>query len=356
MNTLLSLKCLRFLPLIAVALLLAHSRAFADPSHNTSYGIGALQGNAGAFNTGIGYFALHKNDDVLGNTAVGADAMGDNTTGERNTANGWQALTENTIGNKNVAVGARAAFSVKTGSQNTVVGSEALDSGNVNTDTGSNNIAVGYQAGRNLVSGSNNNIEIGNQGVTGDSSTIRIGDSNQTRTFIAGISGVAVSGAGVLVNASGQLGVAASSARFKDDIKPMDKASETILGLNPVSFHYKEDIDPAGTSQFGLVAEEVEKVNPDLVVRDKEGKPYTVRYDAVNAMLLNEFLKEHRKVEQQGRTIKEQEATIAQLKQDFQSRLAQEEKEIEALTAGLQKVSAQVEMSKSAPQMAENHR
>src|SRR5205814_6595115 len=118
----------------------------------------------------------------------------------------------------------------------------------------------------------------------------------QNGTFIAGISGVAVSGAQVVVNASGKLGVAASSARFKEAIKPMDKSSESILALKPVTFRYKQELDPDGIPQFGLVAEEVEKVNPDLVVRDEEGKPYTVRYEAVNAMLLNEFLNEHRTV------------------------------------------------------------
>jgi len=137
-----------------------------------------------------------------------------------------------------------------------------------------------------------------------------------------------------------------SSRRFKKDIATMDNASEAILSLKPVTFHYKSD--KTGTPQFGLIAEEVAKVNPTLVLPDKEGKPYTVRYDAVNAMLLNEFLKAHHKIE-------EQEATIAQLKQDFQSKLAEQQKQIEALTAGLQKVSAQVEMNRTAPQMVVNN-
>jgi hypothetical protein len=166
-------------------------------------------------------------------------------------------------------------------------------------------------------------------------------------------------GVGVIIDTNGHLGTVVSSARFKDEIKPMDKASEAILALEPVTFHYKQELDPAGIPQFGLVAEQVEKVNPDLVARDAEGKVFTVRYEAVNAMLLNEFLKEHRKVEQQ-------EATIAQLKKDFQSKLAEQEKDfqataerqqtqIEALTAGLQRVSAQVEMSRPAPQMVLNN-
>jgi predicted ribosome quality control (RQC) complex YloA/Tae2 family protein len=151
----------------------------------------------------------------------------------------------------------------------------------------------------------------------------------------------------VYIDTAGQLGTAISSRRFKTDIKAMDKASEAILALKPVTFHYKSHT--TGTPQFGLIAEEVAEVNPDLVVRDTSGEPYTVRYDAVNAMLLNEFLKEHRKVE-------EQKATIGQLKQDFQSKLAKQQRQIEALTTGLQKVSDRLELSKSAPQMAGNNR
>jgi hypothetical protein len=156
-------------------------------------------------------------------------------------------------------------------------------------------------------------------------------------------------GTPVFINANGQLGTTPSSARFKDEIKPMDKASEAILALKPVTFRYKKELDPDGIRQFGLVAEDVAKVNPDLVIRDAEGKVYTVRYEAVNAMLLNEFLKEHR-------TIEEQKATIAQLKQDFQSTLAEQQKQIQALTAGLQKVSTHLELSKPAAQtVVDNH-
>jgi hypothetical protein len=231
-------------------------------------------------------------------------------------------------------VGSGALGDNKNGDSNTAVGENAL-----RHSTGGENIALGTNAGSNLTTG-NSNIYIGNSGESAESSTIRIG-FDQDRTFIAGISGVAVSGAGVVVNASGQLGVAASSARFKKDIKPMDKASKAILGLKPVSFHYKKDIDAAGTSQFGLVAEEVEKVNPDLVVHDKEGKPFTVRYDAVNAMLLNEFLKEHRKVEKL-------EALVAQQRKDFEAALTD-------LKGQIQKVSAQLELNKPAPQTVLNN-
>ena len=175
----------------------------------------------------------------------------------------------------------------------------------VRNTTGSSNIALGANAGGNLTIG-NNNIDIGNAGVAAEANTVRVGmQGTQRRTFIAGISGVAVAGSTVVVNASGQLGIAASSERFKDEIKPMDKASEAILALQPVTFYYKKEIDPTRTSQFGLVAEDVEKVNPALVMRDEQGKPYGVRYDKVNAMLLNEFLKEHRKNEEQEKTIAE---------------------------------------------------
>jgi hypothetical protein len=204
----------------------------------------------------------------------------------------------------------------------------------VSNTTGNNNIALGNSAGSSLTTGSNN-IAIGNTGVAAESNTIRIGvQGTQSATYIAGIRAITVPGGlGVFVDANGRLGTATSSGRFKEEIKAMDKASEAILALKPVTFRYKHELDPEGIAQFGLVAEEVEKINPNLVVRDKEGKPHTVRYDAVNAMLLNEFLKEHRKNE-------DQEATIARL-----------QKQIEALAADLQKMSAQLELAK-APQVA----
>ena len=194
---------------------------------------------------------------------------------------------------------------------------------------------MGFNAGANLTTG-NSNIDIGALGVAAESATIRIGvQGTQTRTFVAGISGSPITGTSVVVNSTGRLGTVASSQRFKDDIKAMDKASEAILALKPVTFHYKKEVDPDGIPQFGLVAEEVEKVNPDLVARDAKGEVYTVRYEAVNAMLLNEFLKEHCKVEK--------------LTKDFRATVAQQQKQIEALTAGLQKVSDQLELNKPAP-------
>ena len=201
------------------------------------------------------------------------------------------------------------------------------------------------------------NIVIGNIGLAGESNTIRIGGNvfghgPQTAAFIAGISGTAVMGDAVVVDANGQLGTVASSARFKKNIKPMDKTSEAILALEPVSFQYRSD--SKGTPQFGLIAEEVAKVNPDLVVRNRNDEIYSVRYEAVNAMLLNEFLKEHKMVEKQ-------EATITRLTKDFQTVSTQQRNEIQLLSAQLkeqaaqiQKVSAQLEASKPAPQVVNN--
>jgi trimeric autotransporter adhesin len=304
--------------------------------NNTANGFGALSSNtAGANNTATGASALANNTTISGvsgrnNTATGQAALFSNTTGVNNTADGFEALLDNTTGIRNTATGVNALFSNTTGGRNTANGFDALFG-----NTGSNNIGLGNNAGINLTTGSNN-IDIGNVGAGGESNTIRIGSAH-TRTFINGISGAVVSGAAVVVNAGGQLGVAASSARFKDAIKPMDKASEAILALKPVTFRYKKELDPESIPQFGLIAEDVAKVNPDLVARDAKGEVYTVRYEAVNAMLLNEFLKEHRKVEQQ-------EATIAR-----------QQKQIEALTTGLQKVSDQLEVSKPARQMVSNN-
>jgi trimeric autotransporter adhesin len=303
---------------------------------NTVLGDDALFSlTTGFSNTALGFNALLSNTIGRENTAIGAHALQDNTEGYENTASGTNALSSNTEGVRNTATGAYALNSNTSGFSNISTGNFAL----FNNTTGSLNIAIGFQAGINLTTG-NNNIDIGNAGVAGESKTIRIGSrGNQRNTFIAGISGATVpTGVAVIVDASGHLGTTTSSTRFKEAIKPMDKTSEAILALKPVTFHYKQEIDPDATPQFGLVAEDVEKVNPDLVARDDQGKPYTVRYEAVNAMLLNEFLKEHRKNE-------EQEATIAK-----------QQKQIEALTTGLQKVSTQLELSKSAPQtVVDNH-
>jgi len=299
---------------------------------NTANGPEALQANmTGHDNTASGFQALFNNVSGDFNTATGVNALLSNT-GNNNTADGADALQNNTTGFQNVASGAVALFSNMSGHDNTASGFQAL----LNNTTGSNNIALGARAGSNLTTGSNN-IDIGAAGSGNEANTIRIGKTGtQQRAFIAGISGKIVpNGVGVIINPSGQLGTIQSSARFKDDVKPMDKASEAILALKPVSFRYKEELDPDKIPQFGLIAEEVEKVDPDLVVRDEDGKVSSVRYEAVNAMLLNEFLKEHHKNE-------EQQATIAR-----------QQKQIEALTAGLQKVSAQ--LAAASPSLADSN-
>ena len=195
------------------------------------------------------------------------------------------------------------------------------------------------------------NIDIGSPGLPGEHDTIRIGSTNGIATFIDGIYGINVRGPNlqVYVNSGGQLGTNTSSRRFKEEIKPMDRVSEAILALKPVTFHYKTDAK--GTAQFGLIAEEVAEVNPDLVVPDKEGKPYSVCYDQVNAMLLNEFLKEHRRVQELESTLARQETSAARQ----QAAIVVQQKQIDALTAGLQKVSAQLESSKPPPQTALNN-
>jgi Chaperone of endosialidase len=307
---------------------------------NTVLGDDALLNNFGSANTAIGFNALLINTDGTDNTAIGDSALFNND-GSFNTATGSFAHYFNTTGSFNTATGLSALQSNTTGDGSTAIGTFALA---FNT-TGSGNIALGLGAGFSLTTG-DNNIDIGNGGVAGESNTIRIGtQGTQTATFIAGIRGVPISGGtAVGVNSNGQLGQRASSARFKEAIQPMDKASEAIFSLQPVTFRYKKALDPKALPQFGLVAEEVAKVNPDLVFADEQGKPFTVRYEEVNAMLLNEFLKEHRKG-------LEQDATIRQLKTE----LAQQQKEIKALSAQIQKVSAQVELSKPAPQTVLNN-
>ena len=266
-------------------------------------------------------------------------------------------------GNGNTAGGKGAFANDTTGNNNTADGAGAL---NHNT-TGSNNVAVGSNAGSKLTTGSNN-IDIGAVGAAGESNTIRIGhygsESLQKDTFIQGIFGSAIpNGVAVVANAAGHLGTVTSSARFKQDIAPMDKASESLLALQPVTFRYKAELDPDGIPQFGLIAEQVAKVNPNLVVRDAEGKINTVRYEAINAMLLNEFLKEHRKVEEQQATITGLKSAFAQQQQEFQAAIAQQQKQNSDLIAALrdqaakiQKVSDRVELRRPAPAMVVNQK
>ena len=356
---------------------------------NTATGAYALYSNRfGGYNTANGYDALSANSIGYYNTVTGADGLSNNTTDGNNTADGhwgscaWRgysgfvvnsgsyntaigvdALSKNTTANYNTATGYRALLSNATGIQNAANGALALSlnttgNGNVaegtgalHNNSGSLNVAIGYNAGANLTTGSNN-IDIA-LGVAGESNTMRIGTVRQTATFVAGIRGITTGNANavpVLIDSAGQLGTASSSRRFKHEIKAMDKTSEAIFTLKSVTFQYKSD--KTATPQFGLIAEEVAAVNPNLVVRDEKGEIYTVRYDAVNAMLLNEFLKEHKKVEQQDRRIREQETRITELKSDLQATAASQQKQIEALTEGLQKVSAQLEVSRPAPQVA----
>jgi len=304
-------------------------------SFNTANGVSALVANTtGNDNTATGFQALAFNTTGNENTADGNTALLSNTTGSFNTASGTSALVFNTTGRNNTAAGYSALFKNTSGLNNTAMGFNAMQ----NNTTGSANIALGSGSGANLTTGSDN-IEIGNPGIAGESRTIHIGGRQTHRTtFIAGISGATVpTGVAVIIDSTGHLGTTTSSARFKGEIKPMDKASEAILALKPVTFRYKHDLDPNGIQQFGLVAEEVEKVNPDLVARDEQGKPYTVRYEAVNAMVLNEFLKEHRKVE----TL---EAIVAQLAKTVKEQSAQ-----------IKKVSAQLEVRKPEPQTVLNN-
>jgi hypothetical protein len=324
---------------------------------NTAIGFEALVHNtSGDHNTATGFQALLTNTTGSANTAVGHNALASNT-GSHNTAVGGGTLAGNTIGNENTAIGRHALNFNSSGSYNAADGEYALAS----STNASQNTALGYGAGYRLTTGGNN-IDIGNLGVAAEANTIRIGNPvntvypdgvthlAQTKTYIAGFT-TAVTGSMVVVNTTTrQIGVMTSSARFKDDIKSMDDASKTIFALKPVTFHYKNDIDPDATPQFGLVAEDVQRVNPELVVRDADGKPYTVRYDAVNAMLLNEFLKEHRNVQDLKTTVAKQETTIAQ-----------QQKQIEILTASfkeqasqIQRVSEQLAMSKSTPQLVAN--
>jgi uncharacterized coiled-coil protein SlyX len=310
---------------------------------NTATGVNALRNNTtGSSNTANGVNTLFSNTTGLQNAATGVQALFSNTTGFHNAATGFQALFSNTTGNHNTADGDNALVHTTTGIFNTAVGGHALDQ-NV---TGSSNVALGFQAGFNTTG--NGNVCIGQNivGLSGESNVTRIGNIGSTAQS---------NGVFVTVGAGGKLGFQVSSRRYKDDIKPMDKASEALFALKPVSFRYKQEIDPARSPDFGLIAEDVATVNPDLVARDEEGKIVTVRYQAVNAMLLNEFLKEHRKVEAQGCKLLEQEATIGQLK----STVAQQQRGMEVLTATLkeqaaqiQKVSAQIQMSKPAPQVA----
>jgi hypothetical protein len=298
--------------------------ALTSGNANTANGFQALKANTtGDRNTANGAFALFSNQTGSENTATGYAALFYNK-GSWNTANGIAALHANATGNNNTANGFQALHDNFKGSRNTASGGGALG----NSTMGDNNTADGFQALANNTTGSSN-IGLGRDagsGVTTADDVICIGTAGANVSHSCYIGNIfnqsSSSGLAVFVASDGKLGTIPSSRRFKEDIKPMNEASEAILALQPVTFRYKEAFNNTRTAQFGLVAEEVEKVNPDLVVRDNKGKPYSVRYDQVNAMLLNEFLKEHREVQE--------------LK-----------KQVAALTEGLQKVSAQLQLGKS---------
>jgi hypothetical protein len=339
---------------------------------NTAVGANALATNqVGHYNTAVGFQALYSNQAFY-NTATGAFALLSNQGGTSNTANGISALEKNETGHANTAVGFSTLDRSINGNDNTAIGAIALQH-----STGDFNIGLGWGAGVNLMFGSNN-IYVANRGVENESNTIRIGDRGvHTSVFIAGIedAGVGADATQVYIDHTGHLGTVLSSRRFKEEIKPMDKTSEAILALEPVTFRYKQEIDPTGTQQFGLIAEQVEKINPALVVRDRDGKVKTVRYEAVNVMLLNEFLKEHHKVhelqtaaakqqmkiDEQAAMITKLNATVKEQQMSFQSTAAKQQQEIKAFAASLkeqasqiQKISTQLELSKPAPQTVLN--
>ena len=325
-----------------------------DGGGNTATGTLALSANNGALNTATGLAALQGNTAGDNNTAMGAGALNFNTGGSDNTAYGHQALSDNGDSEKNTAIGAEALQSHTAGDVNTAVGFGTL----TNLTSGSTNTAIGPGAGFNLTTGSNN-VYIGNVSTgASESGTIRIGSEVQnTQCFIAGIYDnimpVVGSVDSVTIDLDGRLGRQGSSRRYKEDIKPMEDASEVLYRLEPVMYRYKKDIDPVQRLDYGLIAEDVAQVDPNLAIRDTNGRVDSVRYLAIQNMLLNEFLKEHKRVAELECTLQEREAIIAQQEKSFESKLAEQEKQIEALVSGLQKVSAQIEMSKPATKIVD---
>jgi uncharacterized coiled-coil protein SlyX len=319
-------------------------------NHLTGVGAAAMRNNTIAgFNTAIGADALRENTTSTFNAVVGDGALtsfnGTAATDGANTALGSIALNALTSGQENVAVGRRALQFATSGSNNTIVGWRAGDG----LTTGDDNTFLGSQAGANEGPDVSNVVCLGSRGDTNG------GESTPNRTYIGNIVGVSTGGPApsvpVIIDQDGQLGTVVSSRRFKEDITPMDQASEAILKLKPVTFHYKNrDVKNDKTPQFGLIAEDVEQVNRDLVVYGKDGKLWTVRYDAVDVMLLNEFLKEHKKVEEQQASIADLKSTVALQQKGMQVLTAQ----LKEQAAQIQKVSAQLEASKPAPKVVAN--
>jgi trimeric autotransporter adhesin len=314
---------------------------------NTALGAGALLSNTGDNNTATGAAALLSNTTGNVNTATGNFALFSNTTGGFNTANGNDALNRNTVAGFNTAIGASALFNNTEGQSNTAIGVSALP---LNT-TGHQNTALGTSAGQNITGSGNVCIGVNVSGVSGENNTTRIRNIGSTAL---------PSGATVLVENVGgigdqRLGYFSSSRRYKEDIKPMDKASETLFALKPVIFRAKGD--PSHVRHYGLIAEDVAGVNPDLAVYNPEGKPETLRFNSINAMLLNEFLKQHKRVEEQQATIgrlqttaTKQEATITELRKGIEILTAR----LKEQSAQIQRVSAQIKMSKPMTQVVVN--
>jgi len=318
-----------------------------DVDNNTRLGLAALSSNTtGTYNTASGAGALQQNTTGYHNTATGADALRANTAGILNTAAGASALEQNTTGSSNTATGSRALFANTTGNFNSAAGVHTLEqntTGSRNTATGylalyenttgigntaagytalrfntagSNNTALGNNAGGSLTSGSNN-LYIANSGSSTESGTIRIGTSGtQTRTFVSGIRGVttgSTNGIAVLIDSNGQLGTVSSSHRFKTAIQDMDAASSPLLKLRPVTFQYRPELDPSGSLQYGLIAEEVERVMPDLVAYGQDGKPESVKYHLLAALLLNELQKQAQEIASLTDQVRRVDAQVDQI-------------------------------------------
>ena len=353
-------------------------------NYNTGVGAGTLVLNTAESNTAVGAAALLLNTSGDNGVAVGTDALVYNDSGDDNTAVGFQAMEFNVAGFTNVAVGTFAAqnndssgngtavfntavggFALQAnvdGTQNTVVGAGALETGG----GGSNNTMIGFLAGNSITgdsntfigsqAGANEGPDVDNViclGTPGD--TQAAGQITPNRCYIGNIVGVSTGGPApsvpVIIDQDGQLGTVVSSRRFKQDIKPINQTSEAILKLKPVTFHYKNrDVKNDLTPQFGLIAEDVEQVNRDLVVYGKDGQVLSVRYDAVNAMLLNEFLKEHKKVEKQQASIADLKSTVALQRKEMQVLTAQ----LKEQAAQIQKVSVQIEMGQPATKVVSN--
>jgi hypothetical protein len=288
-------------------------------TQNTAAGDEALLDTAsGDYNTGMGAFALWCNQSGSDNTALGQEALQFGVTGDQNTGIGAESLSNNN-GSSNTAIGFQSAYATTSGVSNTALGRQAL----LNNTSGKFNIGVGDHGGQSLTTGSYN-IDIGSDGVGGDNGKIRIGaPGSQTAAYIAGISTTQLTGAAVYVTSSGQLGVLASSERYKTAIAPMGLNTDKLLDLRPVTFHLKTD--PQGAVQYGLIAEEVDKVYPELVIRDDAGKIQGVRYDELAPMLLNEVQQQQQRIADQQQRVARQDAQIQDLKRlvlDMQAGLA----------------------------------